>query len=446
MAEIEMKRSTATVKTTAVKATETSKKVRGMVKGMYEEAARANVEGRPVAYCMTGSQYDEIVRAMDIVPVWTENYAGLCAAKRKAEPFIVRAEDEGYSNVVCGYVRTGIGFEAMRRDLGHIPPDSPDGGMAMPDMMLGSSSACDPRYKWFQALGRYMKVPTLSIDVVAPPITCDIEKAAGHYVKYQLEQFRGLVSFLETHTRKKMNNDKLWETIKLGDEAWRLWYEVDRLRRAVPGPMPSEDHYNAMVPGQFFCGTAQAVAFYQELFDEVKARADNKVSVIPNERYRLLMGGGLPPWHTMWIFNYFESLGAVFVIENAYRSADPVEVSSYVKDPLEYLAWRTYLRRTQFFREARLRSGDPVVERILQLIDDYKIDGVVFHATRSCRATTVGQLHRKNVLQRFVSVPIMQLTSDIVDLRDYSEDGWKTQISTFLDMIGTGKIAPPKCE
>jgi hypothetical protein len=34
-------------------------------------------------------------------------------------------------------------------------------------------------------------------------------------------------------------------------------------------------------------------------------------------KYRLLWGSGLPPWHTMNIFNYFEGLGAVFVGETA---------------------------------------------------------------------------------------------------------------------------------
>lgn len=426
-------------KTTAAKSTETVRKVRGMVKAMYRGAAEAKSNGKLVAYGMVGSQYDEIVRAMDIVPMWTENYAGLCAAKRDAERFILKAESEGYSNVICGYVRVGVGFDAARREAGAIPADAPDGGMVMPDLLLGSSYTCDPRYKWYQALGRYMHVPTYSIDVMTPPVTADLNDISGHYIKYQAEQLKGLVAFLERHTGKKLDKDRLWEAVRLGDETWRTWYEVDVLRRAVPGPMPSEDHYNAMVPGFYYCGTPEALAFYRELKDEVEARVENKVGVIPDERYRILFGGGLPPWHTMWMFNYFESLGAVFVIENAYRTWDPVEVPSSVKDPVEYIAWRSFLRMTQRFEAARKRSGNPTVERLLNFIDDYGIDGVVFHATRSCRATTIGQLHWKDLLQQYVDTPATQLTSDIVDVRDYSEAQWKAQINAFIETVDSAK-------
>lgn len=426
-------------KTTASKSTETVKKVRALVKAMYRGAAEAKASGKCVVYGMVGSQYDEIIRAMDIVPIWTENYAGLCAAKRDAERFIVNAENEGYSNVICGYVRTGLGFDAMRSASGAMPENAPDGGMVVPDLMLGSSFTCDPRYKWYQALGRYMNVPTYNFDVVTPPVTANLNEVRDYYIRYQSRQLKGLVEFIEQHTKTKLNTDRLWQAIKLGDETWQAWYEVDRLRRAIPGPMPSEDHYNAMVPAQFYCGTHEALIFYQELLAEVKTRVKSGTGVIPDEKYRLLFGGGLPPWHTMWMFNYFESLGAVFVIENAYRGYDPVEVPRHVKDPIEYIAWRSFLRVTQKFEAAKRRSGSPTVERLLELINDYSIDGVLFHATMSCRATTIGQRHWKNLLQKYVDIPSIQLTSDVVDIRDYSESQWKSEINAFLEIVDARK-------
>jgi benzoyl-CoA reductase/2-hydroxyglutaryl-CoA dehydratase subunit BcrC/BadD/HgdB len=182
------------------------------------------------------------------------------------------------------------------------------------------------------------------------------------------------------------------------------------------------------------------VNFFNDLYAEVKHKVDNRMGAIPDEKHRILYGGGLPPWHTLWIFNYFESFGAVFVIENVYRGYDPVEVPSDVKDPVEYLAWRTFLRLTQRHEKAKANSGNPVVERLLEMINDYRIDGVVFHACRSCRATTIGQVHIKNQLSEFTDIPMMQLVSDMVDLRDYSEAQWKTQISAFIEAL-SGRTA-----
>jgi len=426
-------------KTTAIKATESANKVRAMVKDMLLRAIEAKSKGEPVAYCMAESQYDEIIRAMDIVPVWTENYAGLCAAKRHTEQFLMKAEADGYSNLVCSYVRIGIGYDSLRHELHGPPPDSPQGGMPMPDMLLGSSSRCDPRYKWYQALSRYMDVPTYNIDIVVPPVDANLKDVTDYYIKYQFEQLKGLVTFLEQQTGKRLNKDRLWETIEMGDEVWWLWYEVDKLRKAIPSPMPSQDHFNVMVPAVFLCGTSEAVSFFRELYNEVENRAAKRIGVITDEKYRLLYGGGPPPWHTMWMFNYFESLGAVFVMENMYRGFDPVEVPAKVKDPVEYIAWRSFLRRTQRFDEAREHSGHPTVERLLEYINDYNIDGLVFHACRSCRANTVGQIYFRNLLSKYTNIPIIQLTSDMVDLRDYSEAQWKAQINAFVEIVDAYK-------
>ncbi|MDD5415285.1 MAG: 2-hydroxyacyl-CoA dehydratase family protein [Smithellaceae bacterium] len=423
------------VKTTAVKGTDTARLVRGMVKNIYASAHEAKAKGQKVAYMMVASQYDEILRAMDIVPLPTENYAGLCAAKRDMERFLLKAEADGYSQVLCSYARIGLGFDALRKELGRIPDGSPDGGMPLPDMMLGSSAVCDPRFKWYQATSRYLEAPTFGIDVVAPPPQDDLNEVRDYYIKYQRDQLQALIEFLEKQTGRKMDPERLWEAIRLGDRAWQLWYDIDRLRVAVPCPMPSQDHFSIMVAGHYYTGTQVAVDFYQKLYDEVKYKVENKIGVIADEKYRILYGGGLPPWHTLWIFNYFESFGAVFVIENVYRGFDPVEVPSHVKDPVDYLAWRAFLRFTRYHEKARARSGNPTVEKLLDMIADYKIDGVVFHACRSCRATTIGQVHIKSELGKYSNLPIMQLVSDMVDLRDYSEAQWKAQIGAFIEAL-----------
>lgn len=431
---------TQTKKTTAQKGTNTAREVRPMVKEIYQNAHAAKENGKKVAYTMVASHYDEILRAMDIVPLPTENYAGLCAAKRDMDRFLLKAESDGYSQVLCSYARIGLGFDSMRKELGHIPENSPDGGMPIPDMMIGSSAICDPRFKWYQASSRYLNKPFFSIDVVAPSAQADLENVKDHYIAYQKAQFKGLIEFLEAQTGTKMNDDRLWEAIRLGDKAWQLWHDIDRARVAVPSPMPSQDHFSIMVAGHYYTGTQRAVDFYQKLYDEVKTKADKGVGVIDDEKYRILYGGGLPPWHTLWIFNYFESFGAVFVIENVYRGWDPVQVPEHVTDPVDYLAWRAFLRATKYHPKAKANSGNPTVEKLLDMIDDYKIDGVVFHACRSCRATTIGQTHMKSELGKHSDLPMMQLVSDMVDLRDYSEAQWKAQIGAFIDALSARDI------
>jgi hypothetical protein len=65
-------------------ATEAASSIGAMVKAAIGGTVKAKEEGKKLAYSFIVCSYDEIIRAMDVVPVWTENYAGVCGAKRDA--------------------------------------------------------------------------------------------------------------------------------------------------------------------------------------------------------------------------------------------------------------------------------------------------------------------------------------------------------------------------
>ena len=149
-------------------ATQAAASIGPMVKAAIGGTIRAKQEGKKLAYSFIVCSYDEILWAMDIVPVWTENYAGICGAKRDAERFLERAESLGFSRSLCTYALCGLGFDQWREELGQMPPDAPWGGQARPDMMLSSGQIlCDPRNKWYQAAQQFM--PDVPIYNIALP-------------------------------------------------------------------------------------------------------------------------------------------------------------------------------------------------------------------------------------------------------------------------------------
>lgn len=240
-------------------ATEAASKIGPMVKAAIGGTVQAKEEGKPIAYSFICCCYDEILRAMDIVPVWTENYAGICGAKRDAQRFLERAEAENFSRSLCTYALCGLGFDAWREELGEMPPESPWGGQVKPDMMLGSGQMlCDPRNKWYQAAQHYMPdVPVYEVGLPWPPYEDDYDyrEVQDHYIKYMVEQLRGLVEFLERQTGRKMDWDRLSELVDLADRTWNLIWEAYELRRAVPTPMGTGDAMNTMVPMVFMMGS-----------------------------------------------------------------------------------------------------------------------------------------------------------------------------------------------
>ena len=441
--EEERKGATPEQKTSVTHTVEAAKKVRKLVKEMYIEGIKAALEGRPVVWLMV-SFVNPIVQAMDLVPILPENWAGLCATKRVGEPYILRAESEGFSNVICSYARIGLGYCSMMREYGDIPPDAPDGGMARPVALIGSSMVCDTRFKWFQSIGRYLDVPCYNFDALSPPAaTAHREDVRDQYVKYQVEQYRELIKFLEELTGRRMDWDKLRYHVDIAWETMQVWNDAYEFRKSVPCPMGTEDHMNIFVPGMMQEGDPRVLDFFQDLYDELKYRAENRMGVIPDEKYRLLWGSGLPPWHTMKVFNYFGSLGAVFVYETCYKCPDvPPDMPDGISDPLERIVLMGYLGRLQRHKRSVVGSYDFLVfENPLEWIEPYQADGVVFHWNRSCRGTTPGQLYYKDLVDKHSDVPSLLLESDMCDVRDYFEAEWQGKIQAFLETVDARKKA-----
>ena len=428
-------------KTSSRKFTESAGKIRTVVKRMYQQAQQAKEEQKKVAYCMAMCNYEEILEAMAIVQVYTENYAGLCAVKRQAECYMEKARAEGYSDLLCGYAQVGIGFDAMRHELGEMPPDAPDGGMPEPDMLLGCSMGCDPRWKWYQALGRYKDTPIYNMDVLMPPSDADMDAIKEHSVRYMAEELRGLISFLEEQTGTKMDYDRLMAIIRQVEETRRWWRDAYELRKAVPTPMTTQDHFVLFVPHHMMLTDSFTLEFYKGLYDELKERVDNKIGAIDDERFRLLWGVGLPPWHTMSILDYFINYGAVFAAETAYMIPEPYEIPDNVTDPVEMIALRAFERNSCLQKRGQEAGGvPPLAQAHLERIRDYNIDGVVMHITRSCRASTMGQILVRNVIRdHYPNMPVMFMESDIIDLDTYSEDETKNRIDTFMEMVDAYK-------
>jgi benzoyl-CoA reductase/2-hydroxyglutaryl-CoA dehydratase subunit BcrC/BadD/HgdB len=425
-------------------ATEAAAKVPKMVRANLTENLKAKEEGKPVAYCFIVNAYDEILRAMDIVPAWVESYSGICAVKRDAGRFLEKAESENLSRSLCTYATCGLGFDIWRKELnGEMPPDAPWGGLSKPDLILGSGQMlCDPRYKWPQAAQHYMEdVPTYIGGFYWPPFDRNVDhrEVEPYYVKYAVKELRGAIEFIERHTGRKMDWDKLEERVDWVDRTWNMFINAYELRKAIPTPMDTGDAMNTMVPLAFMLGTEEAYDFYRDLYDELKQKVEMKEGVAPEEKYRLLWGAGLPSWFALNDFQYFNSKGATFPVERTYREAELIDRLELPKaeDPLEHIARRWIRYWTHWYGPARQRPDSlPEVERLIEYIRDYRIDGVVFHEAFSCRTWHAGILLQARVLKKvYGEIPILILEGDIVDISSYNEADTHHRIDAFIESL-----------
>ena len=394
--------------------------LRAAVDGMYEKCIETSKAEKPIAWCMVNWYIgDTILRVMDIAAVYPEDYGAVCAAFGAAPAYLERCEAEGFPTDLCGYARNCIGYAATMKDLGEIPPEAPMGGMPKPTLLLSSGYFCDARYKWFQALGRYLDAPVWVLEMPHPGVKeSRIEGAYEHMIGFMVEELKEFVAFLERLVGKKMDWDKLGEVLDDVIEMNRVWHEVNELRKARPCPMHSRDFWSSMPASLYLAGDPKETKeLYQKMYDEVKDRIDNGIGAVSEERYRLAFSE-LPPWHSLGFFNQLADRGWNFVMESwNYHPPKPIDLSG-VSDPLERLARYTYQHFTGYFQGA-LEVGEDMgyfAYPYLEWSRDYQFDGLLLHPLLTCRTATTHLLLLQDMLMKRLKIPSFIVEGDIVDL------------------------------
>jgi benzoyl-CoA reductase/2-hydroxyglutaryl-CoA dehydratase subunit BcrC/BadD/HgdB len=402
--------------------------LRALVDEMYQSSLEAKEEGKPVAWCMLdGGIGSPFLNAMGLESVYPENYGTVCASSGAAAAYLERSTSEGFPDHLCGYAQNCFGYTATMMELGEIPPDAPSGGMPKPIFLLSSGMACDARFKWFQALGKYLDAPVWTLEAPHPGARESLmEGAHERTVAFIVKELRKFVVFLEDILGKKMDWDKFEEDVDTTMEMDRVWFEVNEIRNARPGPMHSRDFWSSMTASILRTTNPKRVKeLYRQMYDEVKDRVDKGISGINREeRYRMTFLG-LPPWHSLGFFEELAERGWNFVTEQYYHPSRPIDLS-WVKDPIEKLVrYRNQGLAHQIEDIFDPEEAEDVKREIMErgysnrlyLRDamEFQCDGAILHTLLTCRGTTAPLLHSQSQLMEQWKVPSLVVEGDIVD-------------------------------
>ena len=405
--------------------------LRALSDKMYEATREAQEKGKPVAWCMQESFASPFLNAIGMESVYPENFGTVCAATGAAQVFLERSDAEGFPTHLCGYAQNCLGYTARMMDLnGEIPPEAPQGGMPKPTLLVSSGMGCDARFKWFQALGRWLDAPVWTIEF--PPIGLGretmVEGAYEQYVKFFVAELKQFGAFLEKLLGRKMDWDAFARDVDNTMAMDAVWWKVNELRKARPGPMHSRDFWSSMSASLFRATNPEEVRqLYQAMYDEVKYRVDNKISAInAPEKYRMTFIG-LPPWHALNFFDKLAERGWNFVTEMAYHPPRPVDLTG-VNDPVERLVRYRYqgmehLIDTAFKPEEAAQIKEDIMRQGFssrlqaELVKEYRCDGAFLHPLLTCRTATAGLFSFQNLAMEVWKVPSIVIEGDIVDTR-----------------------------
>jgi benzoyl-CoA reductase/2-hydroxyglutaryl-CoA dehydratase subunit BcrC/BadD/HgdB len=389
----------------------------------YLECAAAKEQGKPVGWMPPMNGAIELFYAMDLQPVFPENWSPVCAAFGLTPKNFEVSEGMGYSRDLCGYLRNIVGYvNGPMTD-----PAIPLGGLPAPDLLISPGGGCVPVMKIFHALER--RFPEAKVFKADLPQVA-LEEIAPHHVDYAIQEMQRLIDFLEKATGRKLDQDRLREVVVLSDQACALWDEIMSFRRTIPAPFSAAEIgiMFVMVTRQ---GTRQAIDFLIKARDEIKERAESGTGVIEEEKLRLFWDN-IPLWYNMGLFNYFEKANAVVVAET-YSAAWSIRLDP--ADPIKALAMKSLMS----YPLVSCVSIEKRKEMVLKACREYAIDGVVFHRNKSCVPISLGQMDIKKALEEELGIPSVIFDADHMDARNFSTAQFQVRIDAFLEMLAEKK-------
>jgi len=295
------------------------------------------------------------------------------------------------------------------------------------DFLLYATSSCD-NVKAYHTLGRRYGIPSFGMERPYLPYT---PKALEHWKN----EHKRLIAFLEEKTGKKLDYDRLKETVRLSYRLTELTLEIDKLMGHVPCPMSAECFGGVLVAIRLLPGTQDAVDYLTALRDELQERVDNGIGAVENERFRVIWSCFTPFWDPTLLGYMQQKYGAVSVGEVLANWRGPAHWMLDPDDPLGNLAYRTQLAPGNCQYASSQDWAGNVVDQARRL----KADGAIFNNNWGCKqASGLGTLVRDE-LMRHCKVPSVTLNVDVIDATFVSRAEIEAQLDSFFEMIETGQ-------
>jgi benzoyl-CoA reductase subunit B len=394
----------------------------------FDGLTQAAAEGRGGAYVFVMGSLAELLRTFDLPIVFPEINSLQTAVRRVAHEYLNEAEDYGYSPDICGYVKADVATQLRGGEL-------PMGRIPKPAIAV-YTNACNTYIKWAEIWERMYNIPIVTLDVPGSradgaqtwPGDPDFENDR-RYVQAQLEE---LIPQLERVSGVAFDIDRLRESMAQANAMSRAWKRVLELNRSRPSV------FNALTDGTIFLGvangfrgSAEGARYFEELVEEMEYKGEHGIGTLTDELYRLIFVG-VPCYPIFRRFSeLFTELGGNFVSSTYLRFASGGTSLGFEYDvsrPLESLAEGLLVSVRDAMDNMFFQTGI-----LLEMIDDYAVDGVVYHPIKSCRTVSTGLADNRRALMAARDVPSLFIESDMMDRRVVSEAQLKNRIDAFFE-------------
>jgi benzoyl-CoA reductase subunit B len=377
----------------------------------------------------------EVLRTFDLPITFPEINSLQTAVKKVSGEYLSVAEDYGYSPDVCGYVKADVAMQLQngRHPMGQIPKPA----------LAVLTNACNTYIKWAEIWERLYEIPVFTLDVPSSRSAAQSGEQSAVLLepdrRYVEHQIRELIALCEQVTGRRFDIDRCRETLHHTNEMSRSWKRLLELNRGTPAL------FDALVEGTVYLGVAnglrgtpEGARYFRELVEELEERARLGIGAIPHEKHRLVFVG--VPCYPIFrrFFELFEESGGVFVSSTYLWFAAGGLNTGFEYDldrPIESLA-EGLLRGVRSATDSMMFHD----QALLEAIDTFGVDGVVYHPIKSCRTVSTGLADSRRLVLQNCDVQCLYIESDMMDQRVVSEAQLRNRIDAFFEGLDSRRL------
>ncbi|WZL73272.1 double-cubane-cluster-containing anaerobic reductase [Clostridiaceae bacterium 35-E11] len=287
------------------------------------------------------------------------------------------------------------------------------------DLIVGETT-CDGKKKMYELLGKIKSVHVMQLP------QNNVDDASLELWKKEMTKLKERI---EKEFQVEITDEKLKEAIKLCNaerKARIAFYELGKLQ---PSPLTGLEMLKVLYGSQFKMDKRENIQYIKELVENIKKEYKKGEKSTPQNAPRILVTGCPIGGATEKVIKAIEDSGGVVV---CYENCGGVKANSILVDedkaPMEALAER-YLS----IPCSVMSPNQQRLDLLSQLIDEYRIDGVVEVILQACHTYNVEGVTIKKFVNEVKNVPYASIETD------YSQNDigqLSTRMGAFLEMLG----------
>ena len=287
------------------------------------------------------------------------------------------------------------------------------------DMVVGETT-CDGKKKAFEILNDYVPVHVME----TPHMKKDRDR------KLWEEEVKDFARHIEEFTGNSISAGSLAQSVRESNDKRRALKRLSELRKRDPVVISGKD---CLLIEQIamYDDVARFTAKVNELCDELEKRLESGVGIFPAGTPRVIVTGtpmAIPNWKVPHII---ESSGAVMVAEEMctgmrYFENEVSEQGTDIDSIINNVAERYLGTNCAVFTPNTGR-----LERLTELVKEYRADGVIHCALSFCNPYAV-EANRVEQALRQQGIPLLKIETGY-DQEDAGQ--LKTRVEAFVEMI-----------